>query len=69
MWDLPDRDRLSVIQVGIFKYAKTHRLAIRCSALHDHHAFTYGLDGQQVVTFWIVTSILVVLSLALTKVR
>ncbi|MBX3385955.1 MAG: phospho-N-acetylmuramoyl-pentapeptide-transferase [Phycisphaeraceae bacterium] len=62
-----------VIQVGVFKYTRrrtgTGYRVFRVAPIH-HHFHMLGWTEQQVVTrFWIVTSILVVLSLALTKVR
>ncbi len=62
-----------VVQVSVFKYTRkrtgTGKRIFRVAPIH-HHFHMLGWTEQQVVTrFWIVTSILVVLALTLTKLR
>jgi phospho-N-acetylmuramoyl-pentapeptide-transferase len=62
-----------VLQVGYFKYTRartgTGQRLFKVAPIH-HHFHIVGWTEQQVVSrFWIVTSILVVLALALIKVR
>lgn len=62
-----------VLQVGVFKYTRirtgTGRRLFRVAPIH-HHFHMIGWTEQQVVArFWIITCLLVVVGLALIKVR
>ncbi len=62
-----------ILQVGYFKYTRrstgTGRRLFKVAPIH-HHFHVLGWTEQTVVTrFWIITSLLVILALALVKVR
>jgi phospho-N-acetylmuramoyl-pentapeptide-transferase len=62
-----------VLQVGYFKYTRTRtgvgQRLFKVAPIH-HHFHILGWTEQQVVSrFWIITGILVVLALAIVKVR
>lgn len=57
-----------VAQVGYFKLTRGSRL-FRCAPVHHHYHLGGWTEGQVVVRFWIVSVLLVIVALALIKVR
>jgi phospho-N-acetylmuramoyl-pentapeptide-transferase len=57
-----------IMQVGYFKLSKGQRI-FRCAPIHHHFHLGGWTEQQVVVRFWLITTILAALGLALVKLR